>query len=153
MRLSYTLFTAYLLLMMCVCACVCFSQLIEAIAAAFKKCTLAKRTDHTPAPATTTTTVTTTTTTAASTTTTTTTTVSSDTAAASTDVATKSDSGNGVSGTSTQHNADAPDIKVKLDKAKVCLELRSVLLQCHLCLMHAYSATQHWVSHAMQHLS
>jgi hypothetical protein len=88
-----------------------FSQLIEALVAAFKCCTLSQRTgnDLPPTPTT------------ANIVTTTTTTFSFDTDA-STDVDRQStDNSSGISGTSTQYGDDAPVIKVKLEKAKVCV--------------------------------
>jgi hypothetical protein len=104
----------------------CYSQLIKALVAAFKKCTLPQQHSASDTPAAvTTTTVTTTTTTATSTTTTTTTTVgrgSGNDVRGSVDTHDISGSSNGIYSTTTQHgDADAPEIKVKLEKAKVHL--------------------------------
>jgi hypothetical protein len=100
------------------------TQLIEALVSAFNKCTVPQQQSASTKPATVTTTTVTTTTTAsaASTTTTTSTTVSTD-ADASTGIHTLSSGSNSVTdSTSVQRGSpDAPEIKVKLEKAKVCV--------------------------------
>jgi hypothetical protein len=99
------------------------TQLIEALVSAFKKCTLPQQSaSDAPATVTTTTVTTTTTATAASTTTTTSTTVSTDADASTSIDALSSGSNSGTDSISVQRGStDAPEIKVKLEKAKVCV--------------------------------